>query len=107
MSEICFANKYVSIYQNSNIPWYEHDGLLTYIDELKCKELFNNCDKHFFNMEAISFDIVHHKCRGDSLLNSVESYKTISKNDFKSYPEIDKKELLWVPQCDLEEKISE
>ena len=44
-------------------------------------------------MEVISFDIIHHKCRGDSLLNSVESYKTISKNDFKNYPEIDKKKV--------------
>ena len=42
MRKKIFANKYVLTYQNSNIPWYERDDLLTYINELKCKEFFNN-----------------------------------------------------------------
>ena len=91
MSKKSFANKYVRNYQSSNIPWYEHDVLLTYIDTLKCKEFLDNCYEHFSNIEVVSFAIIHYQCRGTHLQNSVESYKTISKSDFKNYPEDNKK----------------
>ena len=30
-----FANKYIPKYVPEDLPWYERDGLLTYIDQLK------------------------------------------------------------------------
>ena len=41
------ANKYVPPYQSNTISWYERDGLMTYIDALKCKKFLENTDKHF------------------------------------------------------------
>ena len=33
------VNKYVPRFaQHSELPWYERDGLLSYIDALKCEE---------------------------------------------------------------------
>lgn len=55
MSNNFFASRYVSNYQSSNIPWYERDVLLTYIDTLRCKEFLDNCGKHFSNNQVASF----------------------------------------------------
>ena len=44
MSEKTFVNKYIPEYTPNNLKWYERDGLLTYIDQLKYEEFSSNPD---------------------------------------------------------------
>ena len=68
------VNKYIPDHVNQNLKWYEHDGLLTYIDELKYKDFIRNADAHFKNAQIVNFDIIHHEYRGDPLENSLKTY---------------------------------
>lgn len=78
-------NWYTSSYQKQNFSWYERDGLITYTDQLKYEQFITNPDNHFANAEIVSFDIIHHRCWGDPLKNSVRSYRTIDKKHFENY----------------------
>ena len=89
-----FVTKYVLEYVPDNLPWYERDGLLTYIDQLKYKKFCENRDEHFLNTEVVNFDVMHHRCRGDPMKNDVKHYKTIKKDDFKKYPSQESKRAL-------------
>ena len=48
MSKI-FFNSYVPEYVSENLPWYECDGLMTYIDHLKWKEFISDSDASIKN----------------------------------------------------------
>lgn len=85
MSKKFFANNYVQI--------IKLDGLLTYIDALKCEEFLNNYDEYFSNIEVITFDVTHHGSITTPSKNNAESSKTIPKGDFKNYPENNKEML--------------
>lgn len=50
--------------------------------------------KYFENKKVVNFDIVHYECCGDPLIGSDKNYKTISYNDVKEYPKLEKKESL-------------
>lgn len=67
-----FGNKYIPTYENLSLPWYELDSFLTYIGQLKYKEIIENLDKHFFKVKVINFDINHNECSGTPLENSVK-----------------------------------
>ena len=75
---------------SKNLKWYEHDGLLTYINELKYKDFIQNPDVHFQQAKILNLDIILQECRGDPLENSVKMYETIYKNDFKGYSKKEK-----------------
>ena len=80
------VNKYVPRFvQHFELPWYERDGLMSYIDALKCDEFLNDTDVHFKNAQVVNFDIIHHECRGDPLKGNSEDYKTIEKEDLNDY----------------------
>ena len=40
-------NNYIPGYIPSNLRWYERDGLMTYINQIKCEEPLRDPDKHF------------------------------------------------------------
>ena len=52
------------------LPWYERDGLMTYIDQLKFERFKENREEHFKNAEIVNFNIINYCCRGDPLQNS-------------------------------------
>ena len=52
--------------EHLNLPWYESDCLMSYIDSLKCQEFLNDTDEHYKKAEVINFNIIHHRCRGDA-----------------------------------------
>ena len=58
---------------------------MTYIDQLKYKIFKENIDWHFKNAKIVNFDIINHRCRGDSLQSFKKYYKVITKKDFKHY----------------------
>ena len=68
------------------LPLYERD-LVTYIDWLKHKEMFDNPNEYFNKKKVINFDIIRHECRGDSLKKSYQEDKTVKKSNFNEYPE--------------------
>ena len=91
MSKKFFSNKYVPHCQQHNtLQWFEHGVLLTYIDALKCEPFLQNSDENFTNVEVINFDIIHNRCRGDSLENSVQNYEAIVGDNFEFYPQKEK-----------------
>ena len=59
------VNKYVPKFaQHSELPWYECDGLLSYIDALKCEEFLKDADCHFKTAQVVNFDIIHQSVEG-------------------------------------------
>ena len=83
-------NKYITPYENLDIPWYECDGIRTYIDQ----EFMEGLDKHFTDVKIIIFDIIHHECSGKPPGKSLKHYKTICNESWKSYPKNDKTKAL-------------
>ena len=45
-------NNYAPEYMPENLPWYERDGLLTWYDQVKCKEFLEDTDAHFKNKKT-------------------------------------------------------
>ena len=89
------VNKYVPRFaQHSELPWYERDGLLSYIDALKCEEFLKDTDCHFKTVQVVNFDIIHHECRGDPLQGSYKEYQTINKKDMDNYSSNSKKKIV-------------
>lgn len=66
------VNSYIPIYASSNLKWYERDGLLTYINQLKYNELIENSDKHFRIAKVINFEIIHKECRGQPATDNLK-----------------------------------
>ena len=52
------GNNYIPEYVLSNLKWYERDGLLTYIDQLKCNRFLADPDKQFQEIKVIKFDMI-------------------------------------------------
>ena len=67
------ANKYFPRYEKLDLAWYKMDGLMIYIDQLKYKALKNNPDDYFSNV--INFDIIHNRCSGRPIENSMQHCK--------------------------------
>ena len=61
-------NDYIPEYFSSDLKWYERDGLLTYIDQLKCNRFLEDPDKHFRKTKVINFDIIYKIITGENLL---------------------------------------
>ena len=57
-----FANNFIPKYVPENLPWYERDDLLTYIDQLKYKEFISDSDVAVKNTKVINFDMIHTQC---------------------------------------------
>ena len=53
-----------------NLPWYERDGLMMYIDQMKYKEYSENKDQYLKNVEVVNFDMIHNPCSGIPLQKS-------------------------------------
>ena len=89
------VNKYVPRFaQHSELPWYVRDGLLSYIDALKCEEFLKDTDSHFKTAQVENFDIIHHECRGDPLQGSYKEYQTVNKKNMDKYSSNSKKKIV-------------
>ena len=74
-----------------NLPWYERDGLMMYIDQMKYKEYSENKDQYLKNVEVVNFDMIHNRCSGIPLQNSETFYKTAKEKDLKIFQKKKKK----------------
>ena len=86
-----FANDYIPKYVPEDLPWYEREGLLTYIDQMKYKEFISDPDAAVKNTKVINFDMIHTQCGGTPRTHSDNFYQTVREKDVKKMPQKDKK----------------
>ena len=85
-----------TIYVNNYIPYYPvnkdclHDTLL----RDKYKKITENKEEYFIEANVMNFDIIHHRCRGDPLKNSVKYYETIYQENLRRAKEEDINEFI-------------
>ena len=91
MSDKIFVNKYIPEAVPSNLKWYERDGLLTYIDQLKYKRFTSDSDKYLEKAQVINFDMIHNRCRGDHQTYSDKDYQTVAWSDVKNMSQKERK----------------
>ena len=41
------VNNYIPEYVPDDLPWYERDGLMTHLDQIKCDKFLEDPEKHF------------------------------------------------------------
>ena len=94
MSEKIYTNCYIPLYVESDLKWYERDGLTTYIDQIKYENFTRDRNLYLKNAKIVNFDIIRHACRGDKLNGIYKQYKTVVKNDLDKMSSNHKKEAL-------------
>lgn len=43
------TNGYIPKFVPQNLPWYERNSLMTWLDQVKCEEMLAETDRHFNN----------------------------------------------------------
>ena len=64
MADKIFVKKFVPEYFPQNLKWYERDGLLTYIDQIKYERFSEDPDGCLKIAELVNFNITYNHCRG-------------------------------------------
>ena len=70
---------------------YECDGLMTYIDQLKYKELISDPDATVKNTKIITFEMIHAQCRGTPRTHSDQFYQTMREMNVAKMLQKDRK----------------
>ena len=91
-----FASSYVPEYVLQDLPWYERDGLMTYIDQLKCKEFISDPDVAIRNTKIKNFEMIHAQCRGTHRTHSNEFCQTVRQKNVAKMPRKDRKKTVSV-----------
>ena len=50
-------NNCIPEYVPEDLPWYKRNGLMTYLDQAKCRDLLRDLKGHFKNTKITNFDI--------------------------------------------------
>ena len=91
MSEKIPVNKYIPEVVPSNLKWFERDGLLIYIDQLKYERFISDPDKYLEKANVIKFEMIHNRCRGDPRTYSNKHYQTVVNFDVKKMSKKERK----------------
>ena len=91
-----FASSYVPEYVLQDLPWYERDGLMTYIDQLKWKEFISDPDVAIRNTKIKNFEMIHAQCRGTHRTHSNEFCQTVRQKNVAKMPQKDRKKTVSV-----------
>ena len=91
MADKIFVKKFVPEYFPQNLKWYERDGLLTYIDQIKYERFSEDPDRYLKIAEVANFNITYNHCRGTSIQNSNKHYQTVCISDVKKMPQKERK----------------
>ena len=73
--------------------------MISYIDHLKYKDMSDNPDSYFKNVQVVNFDIIHQECRGDKLKGTYKDYRTIKSEHLANYPKEEAKTVLSATFC--------
>lgn len=76
------------------VPWYERDGLPSYIDQLKYEDLISDLDKHLEKEKVINFEIIHVKCRRAPKQYSDHYYQTNRTSDVQKMSQKKRKRVI-------------
>ena len=50
-------NNCIPEYVPEDLPWYKRNGLMTYLDQAKCRDLLRDLKGYFKNTKIVNFDI--------------------------------------------------
>ena len=82
-------------YVPKDLPWYKRDCLMTYIDQVKCRDFLRDLEDHFKNTKIINFDVIHCQMRGEKAPEDLfKKYQTVQENRTKNYFQRATKEFL-------------
>ena len=90
-------NNYIPEYIPRNLKWYERDGLLTYIDKLKCNpdKHSEDPDKRFKETKIINFETIHKQARSEKISDKFFfKNQTITKKRTRLYPKKEQNKFL-------------
>ena len=80
-------NTYVPKFIPKNLSWYERDDLMTWYDQIKCKNFLRDTDQHFQQAKIINFGIIHRECCGEEVpKNLLRHYQTVNGKSISDYP---------------------
>ena len=94
------AMSYVPHLVLQDLPWYEHDGLMTWYNQGKCQDILRDTDRDFNETKIVNFDIIHKQCRGDVVPNELLNYyQTVNQTRVSEYPSDDQEKILSSAFC--------
>ena len=86
---------YVSPFVLQDLPWYEHDDLMTWYDQEKCQDFWRDTDRHFNETNIVNFDIIQKQCCGEVVPNELlKHYQTVNQIRMFEYPSDDQGKIL-------------
>ena len=86
-----FANNYIPEFVPEDLPWYERDGLMTHIDQMKHKGFISDPGPYIKNTQIINFEMIYTQRSGHARTHFDKHYQTVTEKDVKKMPEKDKK----------------
>ena len=90
-----FTYSYIPKYVPKDLPWYEKDGVMTWLDQAKCVEMLFDIDKHFATTHVINFDIIHRLARVEKVPDEIyKNIQTIDSDELKMYPSYNQRQVL-------------
>ena len=94
------AMSYVPHFVLQDLPWYEHDGLMTWYNQVKCLDSLRDTDRDFNETKIVNFDIIHKQCRGEVVPNELlKYYQTVNQTRVSEYPSDDQEKILSSAFC--------
>ena len=78
-----FTDNYIPEYVPEDLPRYERDGLMSYIDQLKCIEFLSDPDTAIKNTKTINFKMIHAQCKGTHRTHPNKFYQKVREKDVK------------------------
>ena len=64
MSDKIYVNKYIPEVDPEDLPWYERDDLMKYIDELKYRRFLSDLEAYLKKSELVNFEMIYARCGG-------------------------------------------
>ena len=78
-------NNYIPEYVTENLSWYERDGIVTYINQAKCRDFLRDLDSHFKKIKIVNFDIIYRQARGEKVPEELlKKYQTVQNKILKN-----------------------
>ena len=88
-------NTYVPKFVPKDLPWYKHDGRITWYDQCKCVDFLRDADHHFNQAKIINFDIIRRKCNGEDVPKDLlKHYQTLNYKAVSDYPQTEEDKIL-------------
>ena len=86
---------YVPHFVLQDLPWYEHDGLMTWYNQAKCLDILRDTDRDFNETKIVNCDIIHKQCRGEVVPNELlKYYQTVNQTRVSEFPSDDQEKIL-------------